>query len=92
MLYALLGVIAVFVVLAFIISRVEGLEFFAPKSTKRIGGPAYEFCTQRCRTEEGRCPLTGTEEAAVHCPLWRFVEADLPTALYGNPFAQLRTS
>lgn len=82
----LLAVFGFAVVFGFLVSRIEGLALFAPRSTKRLDGSAAAFCAHRCRADEGLCPLTGTVEPAPNCPLWRFVEADMPTALYGNPF------
>ncbi len=88
----LLALLALFVVFGFIISRVEGLTPFAPKSTKRIAGSAEAYCANDCRIVDGRCPLTGSRERALNCPLWKFVDADVPTSLYGNPFAHLQST
>ncbi len=85
-LLALFGLVVVF---AFVLSRIEGLALFAPKSTKGITGAAAGFCSRGCRTPDGRCPLTGSAERAQDCPLWRFVDADVPTQLYGSPFEQV---
>lgn len=83
----LLALLALFVVFAVIVCRVEGLAPFAPKSTKGIASSADVYCTEHCRLVDGRCPLTGSVQRALNCPLWKFVEADLPTSLYGSPFA-----
>jgi hypothetical protein len=83
----LLALLALFGVFAFILLRVERLALFAPKSTGGISNSAAEFCRDGCRLTDGRCPLTGSHERALNCPLWKFIEADLPTTLYGSPFA-----
>lgn len=83
---ALFGVIAVALIFGFVVSRIERLALFAPKSTRGIAGSAGEFCERGCRTADGRCPLTGSAERAAHCPLWGFVGADVPTQLFGSPF------
>lgn len=82
----LLAIFGFAVVFGFLVSRIDGLAFFAPSSTKRLDGPAAEFCAHRCRAANGLCPLTGTVEPAQNCPLWRFIEAELSTGWYGNPF------
>ncbi len=84
---SLLALLALFSVFAFILLKVEGLALFAPKSTGGITNSAAAFCADGCRLVDGRCPLTGSHERALNCPLWKFVEADLPTSLYGSPFA-----
>lgn len=81
----------VFVVFGFVFLRTDGLALFAPKSTKYMSASAESFCTKGCRWEDGRCPLSGSTERPVNCPLWRFVEADVPTALYGSPFEHRHT-
>ena len=88
----LLALLALFGVVAFAVCRIEGLAPFAPKSTKRIAASAGAYCAGRCRTTDGHCPLTGSTEQAAQCPLWRFVDADLPTTLYGSPFEQLQAT
>lgn len=85
----LVPLLALVVIFAFVVSRIDGLALFAPKSTKGIAGSATAFCTGRCRMAEGRCPLTGSSERAQNCPLWRFVDEDVPTSLYGSPFEAL---
>lgn len=87
---ALLAILAVAVVLGFVIAKVEGLALLAPKSTKGVLRPAEVFCTERCRTPEGDCPLTGKAEQAADCPLWRFIGDDVPTQLHGSPFGHLQ--
>jgi hypothetical protein len=48
----------------------------APTHTRRLATTAEAFCILYCREEDEACPLdTGPDS----CPLWRFVEADLPT-------------
>ncbi len=87
----LLAILALFIVFAFIFIRVDGLALFAPRSTGGITASAAEFCNNGCRLVDGRCPMTGSAERALNCPLWKFIEADVPTSLYGNPFAHLQT-
>jgi len=87
---AVLIMLAVFLVLATFIARTDGLAFMAPKSTAGIRMSAAGFCTDRCRVD-GRCPLSGTTEQAAACPLWGFVRADVPTAVYGSPFEARRS-
>jgi hypothetical protein len=90
--YALMGVLIVAVVFGFVVARVEGLGLFAPRSAKGVAPSAHEFCTARCRTADGLCPLTGASERAADCPLWGYIAADLPTLRYGSPFAHLQRS
>jgi hypothetical protein len=89
--YTLLALLAVFIVFAFIFARAEGLTFFAPRSTRQIAGSAQAYCTGKCRLADGRCPLTDSMEPAVNCPLWRYIDEDMPTVLYGSPFSYLQT-
>lgn len=89
-LYTLLAILLLVAVFGFVVARVEGLALFAPKRTRQVAPSAQVFCADRCRTPDGRCPLTGTTGRAADCPLWKFVAADVPTSLYGNPFAHLR--
>jgi hypothetical protein len=81
-----LSILAIFVILAFFVSRIEGLAFFAPKSTTRIKGAAQSFCLDQCQTDDGKCPL---EVEVKDCPMWQFVSADLRTDLRIDPFRQL---
>lgn len=85
---ALLAITALFTLGVVLIARIEGLAFLAPRSTARLTSPAREFCHGSCRTAEGHCPLTGSATQALSCPLWKFIEADAPTTLYGSPFAE----
>lgn len=82
----LLAITALFGVLAFIVARVDGLAFLAPKRSGGLRNSAADYCTHGCRLVDGRCPLTGSREHALNCPLWKFVEADVPTSQYGSPF------
>jgi len=75
--------------LTYLLLKVDGLALFAPKKTRRITGAAQGFCTDRCRTRDGHCPLLEVGERRDVCPLWRFVDADLPTIEYGSPFLEL---
>jgi hypothetical protein len=88
---ALLAMIALFTFGIVLIAKIEGLAFLAPGSTARLAGPAREFCHGACRTSEGNCPLTGSATQALQCPLWKFIEADARTTLYGSPFAERTT-
>ena len=90
--FTVLAILAVFTIVAFLISRVEGLALFAPKSSRHMAASVGAFCTGRCRLANGQCPLTGSNEPAVNCPLWRFVDADRPSTLHGSPFEHLRAS
>jgi hypothetical protein len=83
----LLALLALFGIFAFILLKVEGLALFAPKSTGGIANSAATFCADQCRLTDGRCPMTGSHERALNCPLWKFVDADVPTSVYGSPFA-----
>jgi hypothetical protein len=81
-----LSILAIFVILAFFVSRIEGLAFFAPKSTMRLKGAAQTFCLDQCQTDDGQCPLHVVPK---DCPMWQFVNADLRTDLRIDPFRQL---
>jgi hypothetical protein len=84
---SLAGVSTLSLGFGYLLSRVDGLGFFVPKSTRGISASAQSFCTDKCRTAGGHCPLTHSSEAAADCPLWNYVHADMPTAVYGSPFA-----
>jgi hypothetical protein len=83
---ALLAIIVLFTIGVMFVAWVEGLAFLAPKRTTALNGSAGDFCRNSCRSKDGRCPLTGTEAQALNCPLWKFVEDDVPTVAYGSPF------
>jgi hypothetical protein len=85
---AVLGIVGIFVILALVVARIDGLAFLAPKSTRGIRSSAEAFCVDRCR-EDGRCPLTGTAEQARNCPLWKYIGADVPTVVHGSPFESM---
>lgn len=85
---AVLGILAVFVILAAIFARVDGLAFLAPASTRGMRLSATRFCTDQCR-QDGICPMTGTADKAVDCPLFGYIRADVPTAVHGNPFERV---
>ncbi|MFQ5704203.1 MAG: hypothetical protein ACE5HT_09290 [Gemmatimonadales bacterium] len=85
----MLAVIAVFVLLSLVIAQIDGLAFLAPKSSKRIAASAGTFCVNQCQRADGQCPLVEVGRNRAECPLWQFVEADLPTVMYGDPFAYL---
>lgn len=90
--FTLLAILAVFALLAFLVSRVEGLALFAPRSSIHMAASVGAFCTHRCRLPNGECPLSGSDEPAANCPLWQFVAADRPTRLHGSPFEAARTT
>jgi hypothetical protein len=83
----LLAIAALFAVLASVIAKVDGLAFLAPDTTKGITGSTAMYCAEACRLADGRCSLSGTVERAANCPLWKYVEANVPMTLYGSPFA-----
>ena len=96
-----LSILAIFVIMAFFVSRIEGLTFFAPKSTTRLKGAAQTFCLDQCQTDDGQCPLYVEPYCSMwefqcplpvepkNCPMWQFVNADLRTDLRIDPFRQL---
>lgn len=81
-----LAIVGIFLVLAVMMSRIEGLAFLAPKSTTRLKGAAQSFCLDQCQTDDGKCPLAVEVK---DCPLWQFINADLQTDLRIDPFRQL---
>ena len=83
---ALIAIVAIAIGLGLLLARAEGLGFLQPRTTGGISASAHAFCTERCRTPEGNCPLTASSEPAADCPLWKYVKADAPTAMYGSPF------
>ena len=72
---AVLAIIVVAVVIGLIAMKLEGLTLFAPRRTKQLRGTAQTFCLDHCRTPEDECPLGVDME---DCPLWQFVDEDLP--------------
>ena len=84
----LLAILVLFAAVAFVIARVEGLAFPAPRSTGGLTNSAAEYCRHGCRPSGDRCPLTGSSEGALNCPLWKFIEADVPTRRYASPVAR----
>ena len=85
----ILMILGVFVLLATAIARVDGLAWMAPKRSARIAGSARCFCEDHCRTADGQCPLARSGLQQEDCPLWRYVDLDLPTVEVGSPFAHL---
>lgn len=83
---SLLGVLGLSGAFGLLVAKVEKLGWFVPRTTGGINASARAFCTDRCRTADGRCPLTHSAEAATDCPLWKYVGADVPVAVYGSPF------
>ena len=86
---AILGIVLVAVVFGWLVTRLDRVALFAPRSSRRLDGAADHFCVEKCRLSNGTCSLTGEPERAAACPLWRFVSADMPTSVYGSPFAHL---
>ncbi|HYK82162.1 MAG TPA: hypothetical protein VEU55_03385 [Gemmatimonadales bacterium] len=86
----LLALIALFGVFAFVALKLEGLALFAPATTGGITNAAAAYCAAECRLTDDRCPMSGSHERALNCPLWKFIEADLPTTRYGNPFEKVQ--
>lgn len=78
-----IAIVLIATAMAMLICHAEGLTLFAPKSTKRIKGSAQRFCLDHCRHPDGSCPL-GLRPC--DCPLWRYVETDLPTDARVDPF------
>ncbi len=89
--FTVLAILAIGIAMLVVASRIDGLALFAPKSTKRVAGSAHRFCTDQCKTVEGECPLAETLERPEDCPLWKFIEADVPTDVQGSPFAGLKS-
>ena len=90
LLATVLVILALSVVLTLVITRIDGLAFLAPKSTKRIARSALMFCVDQCRAPDGTCPLEKVGKRREDCALWTFVDADVPTVAHGHPFAPLR--
>jgi hypothetical protein len=84
---AFLAILALAGLFTVLLARMEGVGFLQPRSTRGVTASAGSFCRDRCRTADGLCPLTKSSEAAADCPLWKYVEADMPTGAYGSPFA-----
>jgi hypothetical protein len=84
---AVIAIVVIAVALTVWICRVEGLGFFAPGHTRALVGSAQTFCLGDCRLADGQCHLAMAGMAREDCPLWRYVSADLPTALRLNPAA-----
>ena len=85
---AVLAIIIVAVVIGLFAIKLEGLALFAPKSTKHIRGTAQTFCLDHCRTPDGECPLGFEVE---DCPLWQFVDEDLPSDSRVDPLRPVST-
>lgn len=86
----ILPLAGLFVGLTYLLLKADGLALFAPRRTRRMAQAARSYCTDRCRTADGRCPLAEVGDRPEACPLWKFVDADLPTIEYGSPFAELK--
>jgi hypothetical protein len=82
---AVLAILAIFLILAMMFARFDGLAFLAPNTTRGIRLSATRFCTDQCRLN-GICPMTGSETQAADCALFKYVRADVPTTVYGSPF------
>ncbi len=83
-------ILVIAVVFVIVMLRFEGLKLFAPGRAGMLAAAADDFCVHRCRLEDGRCPMTGTNEQPEDCPLWKYVADDMPTMTYGNPFEKLQ--
>ncbi|MBI4419895.1 MAG: hypothetical protein HY560_03650 [Gemmatimonadetes bacterium] len=83
---AVLAILAICAVMALLLRYVDGLKMFAPRSTERLAGSAQVFCHDTCRLADGNCPLIEVRLETSPCPLWRFVQARLPTDLRASPF------
>lgn len=81
---AVASIALLFVFLVTLVAKVDGLTLLGPRSAGALRASAEYFCTERCR-QDGRCPLTGADEPAEACPLRKFVDTDLPTAVRGRP-------
>ena len=86
----LLIIFGIFVVLAAVFARLDGLAWLAPKRTARVSGVAQHFCDHNCKNADGSCPLVEVHLRQEDCPLWRFINADLPTMPQGDPFGNLK--
>lgn len=82
---AAMAILSIIVVMSLLIKAVDGIKFFAPGTTDRLAGSAQTFCLDTCKLPGGQCPLEG-RVAVADCPLWRFVEARMPTDLRASPF------
>lgn len=82
----ILAVVGIAIALVFVIARREGMGFLLPKTTLGLGSSAQGFCSGRCRYPDGRCPLSGSSTPSAACPLWKYVDADVPMVEYGSPF------
>ena len=85
---AVIGIVGIFLALMWLIARTDGLTFMGPGTTHGIRASASDFCVDECRVD-GRCPITGRKERDENCPLWKYVDADLPTEPHGSPFEPL---
>lgn len=85
-------VFGIFLLLAVVFARLDGLAWLAPKRTSRVAGSAQYFCDNHCKNPDGSCPLVEVHLRREDCPLWRFIHADLPTMQEGNPFAQVEST
>lgn len=83
---SLVGVLGLTGAFGLLVAKVEKLGFLQPRTTRGISASAQDFCTDRCRTAEGQCPLTHSAVAASDCPLWKYISADVPVAVHGSPF------
>lgn len=58
------------------------MSLFPPKSSGGLAGAADRFCLSYCRQPDDTCPFGWTRD---RCPLWQFVEANLPTRMAPAP-------
>lgn len=85
---AITAIVAIAVILAFVVARVEDLAFLAPRKTSGLATSARGFCSGSCRYPDGRCPLSGSYHASEACPLWKYVDDNVPMVAYGSPFGR----
>lgn len=53
-----------------------------PSSTGGLAGSAEAFCAIYCRQPDDTCPFGWARD---RCPLWQFVQANLPTETCNEP-------
>jgi hypothetical protein len=54
-------------------------RWMARRTTGGLAGAAQRFCLEQCRLPDGRCPLLRADLRREDCPLWRLVNANLPS-------------
>lgn len=84
--YALLAIFAVGAGMIALAVWTDKLTLFAPRTTRGLKAPVQRFCLE-CQNEDGSCPM---HIAAPECPVWQFVDKDLPVNMRINPFRPVR--